>query len=136
MRRKSSEPQVTDAGLTYAPKEEKYDIVADYLDIEVGSIEGQYTSDLLMRMLEEGIGAYQARQPVAFREIFYPTVWLAYLVRLPLSVFERAGLVSDEKTAVDIYAKVLKVVTAALLLFILLKLGVKIPWNELLTFLK
>ncbi len=133
---KISEPQVSDLGITHNQKEEKYDIVGRYLDIRVGSLEGQYAFALLMRMVEEGIGMYQLRQEIAFREIFYPTVWLAYLVRLPLTVLERAGLISDETTAVDIYAKILKLATAGLLALIALKFGVKIPWKELLPFLK
>jgi hypothetical protein len=129
-------PQVGDAGIDHPQEEEKYDIVGNYLDGRVGSLEGQYSFDLLMRMVEEGIGVYQLRQEMAFRELFYPTVWLAYLVRLPLNVFERAGLVPEDKTVVDIYAKILILVTAVLLALIALKFGIQIPWKEILPFLK
>jgi hypothetical protein len=62
--------------------------------------------------LEQGIGLYKARQKQAFREIFNPIIWLAYLIRLPITVMERAGMLGHEKTkemALRVYGRIIQI---------------------------
>jgi hypothetical protein len=92
------EPAATGSAFRMVRKKEDRNILVAYLGMDPSSVEGHNAFDLLMTTLEEGIGMYQSREKIAFREIFYPTVWLAYLIRLPVTVLERAGLITDGKT--------------------------------------
>ena len=114
-------------------KEEKYDLIVGYLQVPVGSIEAQRNCDLLVTILEEGIGMYQSRKQIAWREIFYPTVWLAYIVRLPITILERAGVRPSDQMITDIYGKLLQAAMLVLIVLLGLKLGFTIPWERIIT---
>lgn len=125
-------PAATGSPFRMVPRKEDRNILVAYLQMDPSSVEGQNTFDLVMTTLEEGIGMYQSRERIAFREIFYPTVWLAYLIRLPITVLERAGLITDGKTGavfIAIYAGIVKVLVLVILGLIAARLGF-ITWKD------
>lgn len=97
----------------------------------------QNVFEVLMTLLERAIGVYQEWQDAAFRDLFNPLVWLAWFIRLPISLRERAGL-QGEATASRVMQgywwiiRVCIVVPIILLavLWILTRLGVPIPWDK------
>ncbi len=94
-------------GAPTSTKQESFDILIAYLHASPGSLDGQRMIRPLMTLLEEGIGTYLARQDNARREFFYPTVWLAYLIRLPITVLIRAGILPSGEFVANIYTKII-----------------------------
>ena len=89
-----------------------------------------------MRVLTQGVGVCEARLSNAKREIFNPVVWAAYVIRLPITVMERAGLVGHEKTQELVlggYARFMKIMMALIISLSALLIGVKVPWKEIVT---
>src|SRR5262249_16508300 len=84
--------------------------------------------EVLMTLLERAIGVYQEWRDAAFRDLFNPLVWLAWFIRLPISVLERAGL-QDEATASRVVKGYGGIVRIAVL-GVLMRLGVPIPWDK------
>ena len=114
--------------------------VERHIDDIIGSwYEMQANADaigLIMRKLEAGIGLYEARKRQAFMELFYPTTWIAFLLRLPISILEKAGLASAETSSLLVkgYMWVIRVCVLLLLIsFTAKQLGIPIPWKEVLT---
>jgi hypothetical protein len=114
-------------------QENRYDLILDYFRLprEPNSYQAY---EAVMAALEQAIGMYEARLRQAKRDVFNPVVWAAHLIRLPITIMERAGLVGHEKTAHMVlggYAKFMKVVMALIVVFVALRVGVKLPWNEM-----
>jgi hypothetical protein len=88
----------------------------------------------LMQTIERGVGAYQARYAVARREALSPISWAAWIVGLPLTVMNRAGFDSAEaaSTAATVWGWVIRFVMLTICLLIATRVGVSIPWKELL----
>src|SRR5690242_5752956 len=87
----------------------------------------------MMRVLNDGIGVYEARLVQARRERFNPIVWAAHLIRLPITVMERAGFVGHEKTeelVLRAYVLFVRIMMGLILVLAALRLGVKVPWSE------
>jgi len=82
----------------------------------------------LMTLLERAIGVYQEWRDAAFRDLFNPLVWLAWFIRLPIFVLERAGL-QDEATASRVIQGYGWIVRIAVL-WVLIRLGGPIPWDK------
>jgi hypothetical protein len=128
-------------GVYYGPRNEadresrreRYDLILDYARLPKQD-DAYKTFQAVMGVLEQAIGVYDVRLNQAKREIFNPVAWAAHLIRLPITVMERAGLVGHEKT-VDMvlggYAKFMRVAMSVILILIALLLGVKIPWKEI-----
>jgi|HubBroStandDraft_6_1064221.scaffolds.fasta_scaffold30862_3 hypothetical protein len=112
---------------------EHYDLILDYQRLP--RQDDAYKSfQAVMGVLEQAIGVYDVRLNQAKREIFNPVAWAAHLIRLPITVMERAGLVGHEKTVEMVlggYAKFMRVAMSVILILIALLLGVKIPWKEI-----
>lgn len=113
------------------------DLIGNYFDLERN---GSFleTHRMLMRSIEEGIGVYEALGRVAVRRMFSPISWIASVVRIPVTILERAGVESGEASSgvVRAYALLLRGVMLVILLFIAAKLGISLPWEKLLGFLK
>lgn len=97
----------------------------------------QNVFQVLMTEMERAIGVYQEWQNAAFRDFFNPLVWLAWFIRLPISLRERAGL-QDAATAscvIQGYGWIIRVCVAVLIVLtvslVLTWLGVPVPWDKI-----
>ena len=115
---------------------ERWDLIEDYFEHAFGEGPSAATFNMLMQTLESGIGVYEAARDAAFRDLLNPLSWIAWLVGLPLTVLERAGLAGEASTSVvgRTYAWIIRVVMVALLILVMAWLGVTIPWDKLLAF--
>ena len=125
---------VNSHGAPIPTKQESFDIITGYLHAPFGSLDGQRIVGPLITLLEEGIGTYLARQENARRELFYPTVWLAYILRLPITVLIRAGILPSGEFVTNIYGKLLQAGMFVLIVLLSIKLGITIPWERLVTY--
>lgn len=110
-----------------------YDLVLDYFVLS-DSDDRQNAYDALLERLDMAIGMYKARLPRAKRELFSPITWMAHVVRLPITILERAGLAAHPQSQEMIlsgYGKLLKALIVAILLLIAIRLGVAIPWKDI-----
>lgn len=111
------------------------DLVAGYF--ENVPVEGrQERFERLMRCLETGIGVYEERQRGAIRDGLNPLYWLALTLRLPITVLEMAGLITtyeEHSQFVKAYVWLVKVVMLSVLILGATKLGISIPWGEILS---
>jgi len=109
-----------------------YDIIADYFHLQSIGTGQQRNFELLMRMLEQGIGAYQMRQERAFRDLFNPLFWVAMVVRSPIWVLERAGVAHDEQMRtliVGIYGRLIYSLIIILLGLAIVRQGI-LTWKD------
>jgi hypothetical protein len=114
---------------------EDYDTILDYFRLPREQSARQ-AFEAVMGVLEQGVGIYAARLSQARWELFNPITWAAYAVRIPITIMERAGLVGHEKTTEMVlggYARVMKFLMIAILCLILILLGAKVPWKEIIT---
>ena len=107
----------------------KLNLVGEYLEMmrRRNGLEGHL---MLMALLEQALGLYEARKKAAFRAIFNPLNWIAGLVRIPITVLERAGIEEGSSWMLKAYAWILR--TAVLLLVVVgvaRLAGVPIPWK-------
>ena len=65
--------------------------------------------ELLLGAIERGVGSYLYRRKVALREMFNPINWIAYMLRLPIVILERAGI----ETANKVFTKNVRVVNSS-----------------------
>jgi len=119
---------------TLEGKEEKesYDVVLDYFRLP-RLLHAQRAYEAVMSTLEQAIGVYETRLMQSRREIYNPVVWAAHIIRLPITVMERAGLVGHAKTEEMVlggYAKFMKISMAVILVLMAVKLGVTVPWKD------
>jgi hypothetical protein len=120
---------------TGSPEKKKYDIILDYFRLPRYSGREHAAFNAAMRTLNEGIGVFEAHLLRAKRDLFNPIAWAAHLIRLPITVMERAGFIGHEKTEelmLGGYAKFMKIAMSFILFFIALRLGIKVPWKNLL----
>jgi hypothetical protein len=111
----------------------KQDIIRNYFHMLDEPKSQRY--DLLMEVLENGIGAYTFRKQRAAWEMLNPVCWLASLLSAPLRAAELAGWVRTKGQHSRFIETTHKVVYAlAILVLVLLaaRLKVDIPWAELL----
>jgi len=111
---------------------QQFDVIIDYFRLPRDP-NGARAYEAVMSTLEQAIGVYEARLRQAKREMFNPIVWVAHLIRIPITVMERAGLVGHEKTneiVIGAYAKIMKYVMLVIIVFVAIKLGVSIPWKD------
>jgi len=117
------------------PKQESFDILNQYLHVPLGSPDGQHLIDPLMTLLEKGIGVGMSRQERARYEFLYPTTWLAYLIRLPITVLVRAGILPSSELIGSIYGKFIQILTLVLIVLLSIKLGIAIPWERIIGYI-
>lgn len=77
----------------------RYDVIIQYFELPGGDLgrARQEWFEKVMNVLEQGIGVYEARRARALREKFNPLSWLAGILRIPLIVLGRAGLLDTEE---------------------------------------
>jgi hypothetical protein len=111
------------------------DLLLHSFDLCRGEERSAATFDLTIHTLDRGIGVYKACQAVALRGFVNPLSWLGWVVGLPASVLERAGLANESTTSVVVqtYAWIVRVLMVILIGLALTKLGTMIPWEKLLT---
>jgi hypothetical protein len=110
----------------------KYDVILDYFRLPL--LQDARAFDLVLDTLEQGIGAYERRLKRAKRELYSPVAWVAHLIRLPISVMERAGFAGHEKTQELIlsgYARFMRIMMGIIVVLSTLLLGIKVPWREI-----
>jgi len=127
-------------------KQYTYDLIAYYLQVsgydnpKILSSLSHYRGSAyrkLIDMLDHAIGAYHARQRAAYWELFKPWYWLAFLLRAPLTVLEIAGLADEQAVSriTQAYAWVIRTALLLIIVFVATKLGISIPWEELINLL-
>lgn len=110
-----------------------YDVITNYFDLPEESRRESF--EIIMRLLDRGIGDYEALKAHAVRRKFNPLHWMTWLVRLPLTLMEHAGLLGHDKmreAVIGWYGKFLQFLMGALLLLACIVLGLKVPWKEIL----
>jgi hypothetical protein len=121
----------------YAPEAEeprRYDLVLDYFRLPRVSGETHAPFEAVMSIMNQGIGVVEVHKRHTAWNLINPISWIAYLIRLPITVMERAGFMGNEKTEemmLGAYAKFMRLMMAAVVTFAAIRLGVKIPWKEL-----
>ena len=125
-----SEPKFTAGHIENSEKEEVFDVIEDYFDLP----RRRSAFDAVMASVERTIGIYEAEKRAALWGWFNPLNWLAILIRLPLTVLERAGLAEDPQThsrVASVYIWTLRIIMLILLLLLATKLGLSIKWSDL-----
>jgi hypothetical protein len=125
-----SEPKLVAGHIEHSEKEEVFDVIEDYLELP----HKRYSFDAVMASVERTIGIYEEAKKVALLRSFNPLNWLAVLIRLPLTVLERAGLAEDPQThskLANTYTWILKITMLILLFLLASKLGLSIKWSDL-----
>jgi len=116
-------------------KEESYDLILDYFRLPRPAGKEHKAFEAVMQCLNNGIGVLEARKKRAFWEMFNPLFWIAWFIRLPITVMERAGFGRNPKSQEMMaagYVRFVKIAMGVILLFVCLKLGIEVPWKELL----
>jgi len=112
--------------------ERHYDMILQFFEfIRDG---GGNVYNMVIGALDQGIGYYKAKKHQAFWDIFNPVSWIAFILRIPLIIIQKTGLVIDEKGAswiLKIYGLIIRALILLILAFLATKLGVSIPWNVL-----
>ena len=83
-----------------------------------------------MQSLERGVGVYAELKKAALRRMFSPLTWIAALLRIPITVLERAGMAEASSGMLKAYAWILRITFLALVVFGAAKLGISVPWKE------
>ena len=115
--------------------EKAYDLILDYFRLPRRSGYEHETFEEVMRCLNNGVGFLEARKRRAFWEMFNPIFWVAWLLRLPITVMERAGFGGSAKGQEMMaagYVRFVKIAVGVILILACLKLGVEVPWREIL----
>jgi hypothetical protein len=111
----------------------KYNLIMDYYRLP-RSGDGHASYQAVIDVLLEGIGAYKGWFKQAKRELFNPVIWAAYLIRIPITVMERAGFGAHEKTQAMMlgwYGRFVQVMMAIILGLFMVRQGIKFPWKEI-----
>lgn len=114
------------------PREQVNDIIFDYFHL-VRAGPNQRISELLMRILDQGIGAYEMRLKRGLLELFNPLYWIAMLLHAPIWILTRAGLAGDDKM-LALYGTLIRLLFILALGFFAIREGV-ITLRQALTFL-
>jgi hypothetical protein len=106
------------------------DVIQHYFDIDDRSINRRTIVDIVMRVLDQSIGAYELRKEAAFWELFNPAVWCANLIHLPMWILTRAGFAPSQK----FYEQFIKALMIIILGAIAARLGL-VTWKDLVSHL-
>jgi len=111
----------------------QYDLIGDYFNLPQPMGRANFF-DMILATIERGIGVYEVRKDAAKREMFNPVHWIAWVLRLPVTLLDVAGLTTDETSSrmTNAYAWVLRIVILAAVAIGLAKLGISVPWERLL----
>lgn len=112
-----------------------YDLIIDYFRMSNDDeLDRSQNFEEVMELLDAGVGAHKNRLERAKFEMFSPITWIAYVIRLPITVLERAGLASHPKSQekfLNVYAWAVQFSMLALILVVLGHYGAKIPWSDI-----
>jgi hypothetical protein len=114
-------------GLNETTVTRTYDLVTDFFD----HAHDPSFFELLQRVIEEGIGAYESRMEVARSERYNPLVWVASIIRIPITIMEYAGIIPDNLIIARVFSLALQLLMFLILLFVAVRMGVGIPWEAL-----
>lgn len=117
--------------------EKEYDLISDLFQLPVRSRANMY--DMLISTIDRGIGFYKRRKRYAFRQLYNPIFWAAYVFRIPLLIIHMMGLVSTEEAAsrmLKVYIWLFRIVFFVILVVIATKLGISINWVKILSLFK
>jgi hypothetical protein len=120
-----------DESLRLKWKDQEFDLIQSVF--EIGRLPQSHALRReTVHQLEEAIGIYEAIQRRERRQLFSPITWLAWLIRIPLAVLDRAGLLT-EATAPPIAKIVIEILWVVLLAVLTSKwVGVPSEWIKLL----
>jgi len=119
-------------GDKYAPKKHSNDLLLNCLHLPTqGSRAGFF--DQLIAFLDQAIGAYEDLQRAAVRRMRNPLHWIAFVISIPIRIFDRAGF-DLNGTEWKIVVWILQVLVGLGLILVLVKLKVSIPWDKVLEF--
>jgi hypothetical protein len=124
-------------GLRDEPERNRYDLILDYHRLPRRG-DGHVAFASVMRVLDQGVGVLESRKKQAFYELFNPVIWASRVVRIPITIMERAGFGGHEKTQelmVGGYATFMKIAMSLIVALVILLLGVKVPWDEIFTWI-
>lgn len=126
---KTSDLEYDDEKGVHKPKERKssYNLIRDYFELP----NKHEFFEMIIKSVERGIGWYLGRERNAFIEIFNPLSWLAFFIRVPIIIIQKAGIETSNKVVAESYAWLIKIIMLILLIFIATKLGISIPWSIL-----
>jgi hypothetical protein len=105
-----------------------YDVVDNYLEMFDGR-HGLQAHLTLMGLLERALGLYESRKKRALLEMFNPLNWIAELIRMPITVLERAGGQEASTGILKVYYWIFRIAFLSLVIFVAAKLGISIPWK-------
>jgi hypothetical protein len=117
------------------PERNSYDLILDYHRLPRRG-DGHVAFAAVMRVLDQGIGTLEARKKQAFYELFNPIVWASRVIRIPITIMERAGFGGHARTQelmIGGYATFMKIAMSLIVSLLVLLLGVKVPWGEIFT---
>lgn len=111
------------------------DVIDNYFEIPHPSTASSF--NVVLSVIQRGVGVYEARKRRAFWENLNPLRWLAGLLRVPIFVLEEAGyLTPQSKPWVLSVLKIAFPIALAVAVLVLVKFfGIKLP-PELLKHLK
>ena len=112
---------------------QSFDIILEFFEFLRRS-PGRSSHNLIISSLDQGIGYYEDRKNRCFWDFFNPFAWLGYIVRIPLIVIEKAGIVPDKDAAsklLKFYEWLIRSLVVLLLALLATKLGISIQWGTL-----
>jgi hypothetical protein len=116
----------------------KYDLIGDYFQLPRDGGKRQDYFHLVLHTLERGIGGAEELKRRARLRMFNPVWWVAWVVGLPITILEMAGVPMDEATSkgITVVAWLLRLAMFVAVSFAAAKLGFSVHWDKLLAFLK
>lgn len=115
-----------------------HDLVLDYFRMSNDDeLDRHRNFEELVERLDMGIGLHKNRLPHAKHDLFNPIMWMAYVIRLPITVLERAGMMSHPKNQekfLNVYAWVVQFAMLALILMVAGHYGAKIAWGDIFSY--
>src|SRR5712692_2100369 len=113
-----------------------YDVILQYFELPQGDLgrARQAWFEKVMNVLEQGIGVYEARRARALREKFNPLAWVAGILRFPVIVLGRAGLLDTEEGPSMVlrgYFWLVRVLFLMILTLLAARLGLSTPWQRI-----
>jgi len=118
-------------------KRRSADAVLDYFLIKRNDKNGALF-ELQMHACDQALGYYEDMLSISLRRKLNPITWLGFIVSLPVRILDAAGINSQDSQgpAMAIFGWVLRIAFLAALALGSLYFGKKIPWTDVLKFVK
>lgn len=116
-------------------KRREYNVITDYFRLPRAQ-HAQACYEAVIEVLDNGIGVYKTRLHQAKRDMVNPIVWIASVVRLPITIMEHAGLATSEegqRMALGVWGKIVRALWVVFLVLGAIHYGVKVPWSDIVT---